>query len=194
VYVKSRPSDPQKRLVTEDQAKEIEREWSQRFEGNKLARDLADLHVDVAERASVESDFNRQHGRAPTPIELLSEAATAKLARAKTHGDWDSVCTISYKFAVTLYEAGKPHWSVLRDAALAKLQSYRKLGVTKVEISSTGDASCPECRRLDGKVFRIDQAIESPAIPARSCSTWSEPDEGKKEGFCRCLYVPVLDL
>jgi hypothetical protein len=63
----------------------------------------------------------------------------------------------------------------------AKLAQFRRMGCTKVEVMGTDASSCPECRRIAGKKYRIDDA---PEVPCANCTN---------ELGCRCMLMPVLD-
>ncbi|KAF5052507.1 hypothetical protein DSECCO2_408130 [anaerobic digester metagenome] len=67
------------------------------------------------------------------------------------------------------------------------LKSFKDIGFEKVEVEVAKDA-CPVCRRMAGKRFRIEEAMESMPIPCHDCST--EVDAVK--GYCRCRYFAVF--
>ncbi|HNU35569.1 MAG TPA: hypothetical protein PKJ15_03140 [Methanomassiliicoccales archaeon] len=67
------------------------------------------------------------------------------------------------------------------------LKSFKDMGFEKVEVEVAKDA-CPVCRKMAGKRFRIEEAMESMPIPCHDCST--EVDEVK--GYCRCRYFAVF--
>ena len=66
------------------------------------------------------------------------------------------------------------------DYGQKKLAELRAEGVARVRVMSSGDANvCRACKRLDGKVFLIEDA---PALPIHeeSAETWY---------ICRCVYM-----
>lgn len=67
------------------------------------------------------------------------------------------------------------------------LKSFKDMGFEKVEVEVAKDA-CPVCRKMAGKRFRIEEAMESMPIPCHDCTT--EVDEVK--GYCRCRYFAVF--
>ena len=52
-----------------------------------------------------------------------------------------------------------------------------------------GINSCEACRKLDGKVFTIEKALEEMPIPVIECTTNMYD---KNRGFCRCCYIVVI--
>lgn len=63
----------------------------------------------------------------------------------------------------------------------AKLEQYRHAGCSEVEISGCGDGSCPACRKLGGKKYRVSQV---PELPHPECT---------HEMGCRCMILPVFE-
>jgi len=104
--------------------------------------------------------------------------------------DFFGLGLIYYKMADFLESEGKnaDHlkqlgYQMSLKAHLKELKRYKKSGVvTKVEIH-TVDTSCDVCKKLDGKVILIDDAISNSPLPVKECN--------HRHGFCRCIYLPV---
>lgn len=67
------------------------------------------------------------------------------------------------------------------------LKSFKDIGFEKVEVECAKDA-CPACRKMAGKRFKIEEAMETMPIPCHDCST--EVDAVK--GYCKCRYFAVF--
>ncbi len=67
------------------------------------------------------------------------------------------------------------------------LKSFKDMGFEKVEVECAEDA-CPACRKMAGKRFKIDEAMESMPLPCRECTT----DIDAIQGYCRCRYFAVF--
>lgn len=67
------------------------------------------------------------------------------------------------------------------------LKSFKDMGFERVEIECAKDA-CPNCRKMAGKRFRIDEATETMPIPCHDCTT--EVDAVK--GYCKCRYFAIF--
>lgn len=63
----------------------------------------------------------------------------------------------------------------------AKIQQFRRTGCSRVEVSGSGDASCPVCKKMGGNKHQISQV---PELPHPDCT---------HEMGCRCLILPVFD-
>lgn len=63
----------------------------------------------------------------------------------------------------------------------AKLEQFRQSGCNRVEISGCGDGSCPACRKISGKKYRVSQV---PELPHPECT---------QELGCRCMILPAFD-
>lgn len=67
------------------------------------------------------------------------------------------------------------------------MKSFKDIGFTRVEVECDKDA-CPNCRKMAGKRFSIEEAMESMPLPCKDCTT--EIDAVK--GYCRCRYFAVF--
>jgi hypothetical protein len=67
------------------------------------------------------------------------------------------------------------------------LKSFKDIGFERVEVECAKDA-CPACRKMAGKRFKIEEAMETMPIPCHDCST--EVDAVK--GYCKCRYFAVF--
>ena len=110
--------------------------------------------------------------------------------------DWHTVKMAHFRQALMLFDKGGDHQLLAAESRKSELRyyrtfaSYRKMGVSSVEISTAEEAACEECRTLHGKVFELDQAMGLMPIPVRTCRTWSEKNE--HGGWCRCSYRPII--
>ena len=63
----------------------------------------------------------------------------------------------------------------------AKLDTYREAGVQKYQyITTIDDRTSPECEALDGKIFRLDEAVVGENFPP------IHPN-------CRCTIIPIVE-
>mgnify|MGYP001463900983 CR=1 FL=1 len=66
---------------------------------------------------------------------------------------------------------------------LRNIKEYKQAGLKTVEVSGAGDgATCPECKKISGKKYRIENV---PELPYAKCTC----DIG-----CRCMVMPVFGL
>ena len=69
-----------------------------------------------------------------------------------------------------------------------ELLELKRQGVEQVEIMN-GVKPCRACRRLSGKVFDLEDALERMPLPHKDCEAYWH---SRWRGFCRCFYVPAL--
>ncbi len=75
----------------------------------------------------------------------------------------------------------------------AELMNFLRSGVVKTIKIVAADAengesgTCEECKKLNGRVIPIKEAIELKLLPCKKCSF-----EANKAGvgWCRCRYLP----
>lgn len=181
VFVKTRPSDRQRVLVTEDEAKKIEAEWERTNWLDRWLRDLESLGV-------TREDFEKER---------------SKRVGGKT-GDRDTIWALFNRVALESMKAGRsgPYWSMAmfleeedrdfltlrQQASKENLQEYERSGVVKnVEVLAAGN-SCPSCAALNGRVFTIEEALQTMPILCRECTYKLRDDSAR--GWCRCVWLP----
>lgn len=187
VYVKYTPTDPQKRIVTEARAKEIEALWAARHTENRIEVFFSTYDLDGSTRTKIESTLRERLCREPTAQEVIEAGAEAALARAKTANDWHQQKMLHFERALWLFQAGRPHLEEARQSRRAELRGVASEGLT-ARVRVLG-GECAECAGLDGRVFTIEEALATLPIPCPACETW---DEGRG-GWCRCLYQADLE-
>ncbi len=182
IYIKSTPDNREKRLMTEAQAAEAEKQWSyyhqrQRFLILLQPFGLGDRDIENEKARGVEKDI---------------EAVSSILARvAVSTKDLNERKMAFYELALLAEEKGKPFHDFLVEAARSELLRYKQHGVAKVEILTSGPGnSCPECETNARKIFGVDDALHLMPLPHPRCT---HTIAGARPGFCRCSYAPALD-
>ncbi len=111
-------------------------------------------------------------------------------------GDWHTVKMAHFRQALMLFGRGRDHRQLAAESRKSELQyyltfeSYQRMGVTSVEVSTVGEVACEECRPLHGKVFTIEQASKLMPIPVPTCH--SDEKDNAHGGWCRCSYIPII--
>ena len=184
VYVKYTPTDPQKRIVTEVRAQEIEALWAARQTENRIETFFNTYDLDGSTRTKIESALRERLAREPTAQEVIEAGAETALGRARATKDWHQQKMLHFERALWLFQAGRPHLEEARQSRRAELQGIVADGITKRVRILGGE--CAECAKLDGRVFTIEEAFATLPIPCPACETWNEG----RGGWCRCLYQP----
>ena len=76
-------------------------------------------------------------------------------------------------------------WKEKADMGLLGLKRAR------LEVITAREASCPECRALEGLLFTFDEAQSVMPLPVAGCT--NEKIEGRARGWCRCEYGLSFD-
>jgi hypothetical protein len=182
IYVKSRPENQTKRIMTETQAMAAEREWD--------IYNIRQRYLSVLSPFGVtERDIEREIGLSSIGDR---EAVISLLTRIEREADDLQKQKIALGLlAVYAEEDGRPFHEYLVKANLCELHRYKQMRVRKVEILTSGPGNaCKECENNTKKVFEIDDAIRLMPLPHPSCT---RTIAGKRPGFCRCSYVPEFD-
>ena len=127
---------------------------------------------------SEERALQRQFGRTGSWNDVIWGVLNRLSAEAEEHVDRMSIYML---MADVLVADGKDS-SEFR--ALAAKEQLAGIASERVEVRTVNDEQvCENCRRLDGQVFTIEEALSELPVPHRCTSPRG----------CRCYYVPVVD-
>lgn len=101
---------------------------------------------------------------------------------------------VYFQMARFLWEEGRDHLEVARQSRKMELANWKQaadrglldLSRARAAVITAKDASCPECRALEGVKFAYGEAVEKMPIPVIGCTHDLSP--GRTHGWCRCCY------
>lgn len=172
-----------KRLITEEEAKQIEKEITSRIENYEMLNKQETLEKSEAEVIQVQEEMLEND-----PDATLDDAyiflLDKKLSNARRY---DEKSSLFYLKALILDSSGKEFFSNLRESRKWELMHLKANQHVKHVRIITGKGSCNSCKSLSDKTFSIDEAIRTMPLPHQDCI---RPLQGYK-GFCRCSYLVV---
>lgn len=132
--------------------------------------------------------LEKKLGKKPSSKLVILNLFNLAINRAN---DRHNLKMIYYHKALFLNSEKKEFINPLRKSYRMELLKLKERGVTNVvKILSAGESSCESCRKMDGAVFTIDEALKKMPLPNKNCTkTLDDPDRG----FCRCSYQPFID-
>lgn len=186
IYVRTRPADRKRVLVTEDQTTEIEDQWTEVYTVNKWVDSLSYYGITGQDYQKAEEQLSKQFGFKVKPNDVIWSILNELVTKQK---DWHSLKMLYFKMALFLNDEGKDSFDMLAEAAKCELMNYKEINfVQKVAISSA--RGCEECKKTDGQTFTLEEAFKIMPIPNRKCTfRFSE----NQPPFCRCRYVVKFD-
>ena len=104
-------------------------------------------------------------------------------------GDLQKLQFTYFSMARFLNADGKNPFAALIGGAKTRLLEFKNTAFQKVQIIASTD-SCKECKKLNEKVFTVDQALKEMPLPNVNCTSIRE--KGKKP-FGRCSWTTVED-
>ncbi len=187
LYVRRLPSTGKRVLVTKERAKRIELWWDEiHFRERWLGvLDYYGITKDEYYRLKVQLSHKSKTGASDRDViwSFLNRLVQEKMVTA----NFGDLSMLYHSMALLLEEDGKDFFDMLQEARRMKLIKYREEEIiAQVQISTAGYQSCPSCQRLEGKVFKIDDALREMPIPNKECTT---PSLNPRQGFCRCCYA-----
>ncbi len=193
MYVRKRPPNGERRvLVTEHEAEEIDSEWKQlhfrrKWLGMLQQYGIADEHFDTHRRR-----LRERFGQEPSDADVVWSLFHEALHGSMKSGDFQELRMLYFEMALFLYEEGRDFFHLLEQSQRMELTAYKQDGIVeKVRILKTRATACEACKRLQGRVFALDEALEQMPIPCKDC-TFDFQGTGQP-GWCRCLYGAVFD-
>lgn len=191
-FVRTDPDTRLKLVLTESQVKENDQKWKMSYAANDFGDSLRSLVGDASHeqlkhklKAELETKFNK----IPTESDLQWAASNAILQEAIKRNDVEAMTSIYWNQAIFLHREGRDCSHVKEALNRVRLHEYLKEGVAdSVEIITCKEASCEACRKLEGKILSIKDALEQKPLPCKECSF--EQENGF--GWCRCLYGPHI--
>jgi hypothetical protein len=88
------------------------------------------------------------------------------------------------------FEGKNPNQMLEQSHRIELLELKEKGHIKRVKVLTAGKASCKDCQKLVGKIFDINDALEKMPLPVKNCSHYNY---NKKFGWCRCLWIPVIE-
>ncbi len=199
-----KPGDTEPRIVTEQQAAELDEARRQSAAQEAAARRqsaareaaakgalkyLGPFGIDEHHFRIKEQSLFQRFGRPPTKSDVVWGLFNDALARER---DLHNVKRLHFGMALFLLREGRDPFEHLQHAARAELLDLKASGVVrKVKIGAAGNG-CDACNRLDGKVLTIARALREMPIPNRSCTELLDDDD-YRFAWCRCTYLAVLN-
>ena len=185
IYSKYRPNDKVYRLVTESEKEQIEKEWAE-----ESSRKWKEKWIDELSRYGIsELDFKKANESLSKKFgKVASNEDTVWMILNRlvlVNKDIEVLRSIYYTQVNFLRETGRNSGAAMKSALKLELASMKNNGVPKVEILSSNN-SCDNCKKENGKIYNIDEAIAKNPLPNKNCTD-------DNHGFCRCCYLPVID-
>lgn len=141
------------------------------------------------EHNKTKEKLQKHNSKEPSENDIRWSILNKNLQKHMKDNDWKEMESIYFEQARILYEEGKDHNHLLKLANKCVLMNYKKDEVVKgVEVLSSGDSSCNECKKINGKVFTIEEALKRMPLPVENCL--HKPN--KSQGWCTCVYAPTI--
>jgi predicted RNA-binding Zn-ribbon protein involved in translation (DUF1610 family) len=191
IYVRTPPSGNGSRtLVTEEGAKEIDKEWNRLHYRKKWLQTLAQYGISDNDFESHREMLRDRFGQEPGDGDVVWSLFHKALDGSMKGGDLQEVKMLYFEMALFLYQEGRGFSHLLEQSRKMELVGYKEWGrPMQVEILAGGD-SCESCKAQNGRILTVDEALKTMPLPNKGCTYELKPG---RPGWCRCVYLPVLD-
>jgi len=114
------------------------------------------------------------------------------IAEAIKKGDKDMIKAIHFQQAMYLHNTGRDCKKIQQLIFDDDLREIKKSEfIKKVSISTAKESACEHCKKLEGKIMTIDEALKTKPLPCGECSY--KMSKRAKTGWCRCMYLSEID-
>lgn len=178
IRLKRAPGTDEARLVTVEQAEDIESAWNERAALNDLRRMLKSLDLDDAE---IEHALSSSKDPKTVFKKVLMDIATNSGNRYQQR-------KMAYlQLARHAFGEKKQYLSYERAGMRCELLDLYESGQSQVRIVSLDDA-CGYCSEAGGEVYSLESEIETVHLPHAACT---RDADGSGRAWCRCYYEIV---
>ncbi len=196
IYVRTDPTTKEQVFVNEKRAMEINEEWSRTISSYDIIKYLHGVGID--EKAFIEKK-KALFELYKTPIMdsniasiMLSELSISAFKR----NDYQRLRMINSTLALIEHHEKRPFFHLLVEARKFELlelyDSQLKTGCDEIKIfAPVGE--CDNCMKLDGKIFKMIDALETMPLPNPYCTNQKE-ETGSSHGWCICSYNLIIDI
>lgn len=187
IIVRTHYKTKNKILLTVTQATQFDIEKEKYYALTSFLRGLADCGI---ERSSIDNlviketrILTEKFGKEPSFADVVWGVSNQLIIKHPNLSQG-----IHFQQAIFVHSEGKDPAKLLLIDLRNSLKEYQKSEVVKsIEIITAGEESCKYCRKLENKVFSIQEALNNDVLPCKECSF--DKNAGGF-GWCRCCYVP----
>jgi hypothetical protein len=191
IYVRRLPDgDHPKVLVSQEGAKQIDKEWETIQSRKKRLRRLTELGMSDADFQRHKKTLGGRFGQKPSDGDVIWSLFQQAANRAMKSGELQQLKMLYFEMALFLYHEGRDFFRTLQESAKMELMRYKHMDFVKdVQIHTSG--GCDACQKLEGQMFGIEEALRTMPVRCREC-TFDFAGTGQP-GWCRCWYAPVIE-
>ena len=174
-YIRTRLHDKAKVIVTEKERNEIDLINSVFLRGIISEKEFMKAKKIYKDQINLDKD-------------IIWRLFNEKITSVSKKNELGALADIYSAMAEFAHGEGKESFHILQQSAKCKLMAYKNSGIKTVEILTTNP--CENCRKLEGKKFSVNEALQTMPIPVKECQM-DLFNTGKP--FCRCTYMPLFD-
>lgn len=184
VFPRRRPSELDKRLVTEAEAAAIESEWTARQHRMEWLSRLSPFGVTDQTLDDARRDLDSRGASAFSESDVLWSILNRLVSDSLAGSDFSALRSLYFLMGLFSVEGGRESSALFRRSSEMALRSLQRSGVSRVAISTAGRGNaCPECYRQNENEVSVEEAIRTLPLPHAACSS--------SYGYCRCVFVPA---
>ncbi len=182
IHLKTAPGEPDKQMLTTEQAEAVERQWSEYHRSRKIERWLVQIQSSRTEYDHKFQDLSDLKCREPHDSEVLLSIIEEQLTSLQSQS---ARIDRLYKASILADYFGADFLPYLKRYRYETLQQYLSAGCQDIKIDVKSPRACKECRHLDEMNVTLADEIARPKVPPPDCDCKSPSG---RHGWCYCFY------
>lgn len=154
----------------------------------RVLRDLKPFGAKTELFDTIARQLNERFGHEPNVADVAWGLYNTVL---QTQTDYGSMAQIHLSMAEFLYHERRNSYPSQKKWAQMQLASWRESGVVKAIEVMSAPGCCENCRKQDGRRYKLEDALKTPPVPCMTCT--EKRKESDKYSWCRCDMSPVME-
>jgi ribosomal protein S27AE len=195
IFTRTLSKARKKVLVTDAAAKKIDKQWEEERELSKILDILGRHNLTKSDLEKKTKDLSQKY---PTRNISFKEAAWWLLSDLTyqyiKENKIDQLINVYFDKSIFLYFIeGRNYYNEMLAHHELILQKFKSSNNNKVKIVTAGNKSCVSCQKNNNRILTIEEALKFKLLPCKECTTYSHLNN-RNIGWCRCIYLPVVDF
>ena len=167
IYIKRRPGETEKKIVSENESKKIDEEWNIYYLNIAKEGFISKMEIDENEFLKRYDILKSKFGINPSLNDIEWMILNEKILNTK---DYQDLKIIYDRMAYIICEEGKNPYELLKQARLFELYNFKKTEIKNVQIRCI-EINCEFYKEINNKIYNIDEAIKLMPIPKKECTS-----------------------
>ena len=191
IYVRNHYLNKSLILLSEKEKNTYEEEKKNYYFYKKWFRNLEYLGISKSTINSVQNRLRNKWGEPhPTNRDLVWALFNNQIIElTKNKSGYNEFKMLYLQWALFSCEINLDPTKLRQESHKMSLYEIKNNGYKRVEVLAK--SGCEECKKLEGKIFDLDEVINLNLLPNKRCT--HKLKENDIHSWCRCMYLPIIE-